>query len=980
MHDTDLIHERFLARVKENPDAVALVDGDRSTSYAELDRLSATAEKTLRALGVGPGRVVALLLPPSTELVIAVLAVLRCGAAYAALDVAWPPERLRQIAELLDGQLAIANDPIAAFSGRLVTIAEDGALDADVDASPPAIAPQDGRGAMIFFTSGSTGAPKPVLSPHSGTTRLFDPCTFGRFDETTVMAQVSALPWDAFAWELWGPLVNGGTCVLLRERPLTPAALRELVHRHGVNTLLLSTALFHLIVEEDVRAFAGLRVVYTGGEKLSGKHAGEFLAALPDLPLVNSYGPVESTVISSTHRVRPCDVDGDVPIGVTVARTRNVIMLDGRQCADGETGELCIAGDGLAIGYLGDDELTATKFVVLPVDGQPTRLYRTGDLASVGPDGILRFHGRMDRQVKVRGHRIEPAGVEQVAEGVAGVRRAAVVPVRDDNGNVTALALFHISEDEEALRAALRAALPAYSVPDHVIAVTEFPLSSNGKVDKSALLRAHEARLSRATLVVAAGGTVDEIVAAEAGSLLGQASIDPSASLFALGATSLDAVRLCARLSTRLDRYIPVSALLRAPTVRDLAQWLAGRSAPRASGTSGSGTPLTASQHSFLLSHLISGDDTANFCVQNWVLDGTPQVDALRAAVQDVHRRHGYLSARYTSGERTLLVASDTPAEFVEITGGQADLDAALYTPFDLAKGLVWRAVLAQENETSRFGIAVHHIAFDGWSQHLLTADLGLAYAARCANSEPGFPQPVPGPTATFDMLTGLAEAADLDAQRSYWANALRGLPAMNWPAPGRAGELPRVVEHPVALAGIDESARAKETSRLAVLLAAVSEAVTACTGRSDFGVGVPVNRRGTEELQRPIGCLIDTVCVRVGADPKLAVRDALANSDVSFAEVVRLSKPARSARHPLYQVIVAVQDSPAPALRLSGCDTRIGRQHEIPWTRTEFVVELFVTDGARLRFTHDPAVLGDDLVTELIHQVRERLDAHRWE
>jgi acyl carrier protein len=689
-------------------------------------------------------------------------------------------------------------------------------------------------------------------------------------------------------------------------------------------------------------------------------------------------------VIASTHRVRPGDVDGDVPIGTTVARTRIVIMLNGRQCADGETGELCIAGDGLAIGYLGDDELTAAKFVVHPVDGQPTRLYRTGDLASVGPDGILRFHGRMDRQVKVRGHRIEPAGIERVAEAVAGVRRAAVVPVRDENGNCTALALFHLSEDEDALRAALRAELPAYSVPDHVIGVSEFPLSTNGKVDKSALLREHEAQWSRPTLVVAAGGTVEEIVAAEAGSLLGQAAIDPAVSLFALGATSLDAVRLCARLSTRLDRYIPVSALLRAPTVHDLAHWLAGRSASRASSASGSGTPLTATQHSFLLSHLISGNDTANFCVQNWVLDTRPRVDALRAAVQDVHRRHGYLSARYTSTDRTLLEPSEEPAEFVEITGGLAELDAALHAPFDLAKGLVWRAVLAGEAGVFRFGIAVHHIAFDGWSQHLLTADLGLAYAARCTKDEPVFPQPVPGTTATFDMLTGLADAADLDAQRTYWANALRDLPPMNWPAPGRAGVLPRVVEHPVELAAIDESARANETSRLAVLLAAVAEAIVAGTGQVDFGVGVPVNRRGTEELQRPIGCLIDTVCVRVGADTsvKRAVRDALANGDVSFPEVVRLAKPARSARHPLYQVIVAVQDSPRPELRLSGCDTRIGRQDEIPWTRAEFVVELFVTDDgpARLRFTHDPAVLADDLVTELIQQVRERLDSHRWE
>lgn len=1027
-HD-DLIHEAFRRRAAERPGATALAHPEGTVGYGELDRWSDGLAAVLAAEGVGPGAIVPVLLPPSPSLAAVLLAVLKCGAAYAAIDTGWPAERLRRVAELLPGQIAVTGPGAGAgFAGRRVVIGPDGSAtpgatpDATPDTThrPPPIVAGDGAAAMVFFTSGSTGEPKAVLSPHRATMRLFTGPTFARFGHGTVMAQIAAVPWDALAMELWGPLVSGGTCALVTERPLTPAGLREAVTRYGVTTVFLTTSLFHLIVEEDLTAFAGLRTLVVGGEKLSAAHAGRLLAAWPELRLVNGYGPVESAVFALTHDVRPADVGAEIPLGRPVPRTRVVLMgrgeRAGEQCAPGETGELCVAGDGLAIGYLGDPGLTAAKFTTERIDGQPLRLYRTGDLGRRGPDGVVHFHGRLDRQVKVRGHRLEPAGIERLADEVPGVRRSVVAVRRDGNGNATALALFYLPTDGHpapaALTSALRNSLPGYSVPDEVIAVERIPLSATGKADTAALLAAFPGPRrdrepgepqDRADPGALAGRSVGDVVADEVGALLGAGEVDRDASVFALGASSLTAVRLCTRLGTRFGRGIPVSQLMRTPTVAGLAEWLEtfvvapGAAVEPAVDEPSGGAPLTAAQHSFVLQHLRSGADLANNCPLSWTVTGPLDPDRLAAAVEDTHRRHGYLRARYEADDEVLAFDSQAPARFTRLVSDEPAtaerlLEEHLAQPFDLAAGLVWRAVLVGDQGADRwlFGVAVHHVAFDGWSQHLLAREIGLAYAARGTGALPASvqaapPQTVPTPAQTYRLLQELTGAVDLAAQRAYWARNLAGIVPITWPASGDPADPgPRSVEYPLddgLLARIAEAARRQGAGLLTVLLEAVSRAVSAHTGQDDFGVGVPVSRRSTEALQRPVGCLIDTVCVRLRrtADPDSgtkgtagatgsrtdgtahAVAGALANADLSFAEVVRVVRPARSRRHPLYQVIAAVQDSPAPVLEVAGCGTRIREQDDVAWPQAELLVQLFNTPGerARLRVSRDLSAVG---------------------
>ncbi|MEU5034092.1 AMP-binding protein [Streptomyces rubiginosohelvolus] len=339
--------------------------------------------------------------------------------------------------------------------------------------------------ACVFFTSGTTGRPKGVLSPHRATARLVRPDTFARFGPATVIPLAAALPWDAFSLELWAALLSGGTSLVVDEPYLSGQALREAVAVHGADTVWLTSSLLNMVVDEDPDAFLGLAQVITGGERLSVPHVRAFVRRHPGIALINGYGPVESTVFATTHRITEadCDLPGGIPVGRPVPGTR-IHVIDG---------EICVAGDGLALRYLGEPELTEAKFPRVRVDGEDVRVYRTGDLGRLDESGVLHYGGRADRQVKVRGHRVEPAEVERrIQDLLPAVRDCRVVAHRNAAGNTEGLVAFCVPERPgdplSGAAATLAAELVAYQRPDAVLAVAGFPLTAQGKLDERALL------------------------------------------------------------------------------------------------------------------------------------------------------------------------------------------------------------------------------------------------------------------------------------------------------------------------------------------------------------------------------------------------------------------------------------------------------------------------------------------------------------
>lgn len=965
----------------------AVVTGDATLTYADLDRWSDALADALAEQGVQPGQVVPVVISRSPALIGMVLAVLKLGAAYSVLDPAWPAQWLRAAAgRVAPGGMTVLGPGVSGEPFERVWTAPEPA--ARIPAAPPRpMAMVDATDpAMVFFTSGTTGEPKAVPSPHQGTTRLTIDCPFAVLGPGAVMPQLSAASWDAFALELWAPLTTGGTCVVPDEPLLTPGGLRSLIRRHGVNTIFLTTSLFHLLVEEDVGAFAGLAVVLVGGERLSPALAARFVARHSNVRLVNGYGPVESTIFALWHEVVAPDSYHEVPLGRPCPRTR-VLVLDGdRECGVGEIGEICVAGDGLTRGYLGEPELTAEKFVRHTVGGESLRLYRTGDRGSVDTDGVFHFAGRGDRQVKVRGHRVEPAGVERAAEAVPGVRRAVVVPVTND-GYLQSLALFYRPDvagpSEVDLTAALRAVLPAYSMPETVVQVDGFPLTANGKLDTRQLVAAHErpgaAGPGRGGVELPPTPTVVVNLMAE---VLGRDRPDPDVPFFALGGSSLAAVRLCSRLSTAFGHAVPVSQLVRTPTASALADWL-DRHVPSASGPAGD-LRLTAAQQSFLVASLNPDTDAANHCLLAWELTGPVDVAALAAAVGDVHARHPYLSAAYDLADG---IARPNSANVDFRTVPADGLIRTLMEPFDPAEGRVWRVAVAANRTGARLALAVHHVAFDGQAQHILARDLGMAYTARLAGRDA-----FPGPADPRPMLALIEQArsqSDEAAQRAYWTATLAGLPDLALGPAAADGTSAPVRQIPLSretIAAVDRIARQLSCGRVAVLLHEVAEVLGAVIGQEDFGIGVPVSQRLGQAADQVVGCLIDTICVRArpghpdGASASVAALSAaIAHSELPFAEVVRACgvQPV-GGRTPLYQAMVAVQDAPEPVLTLPGVVVR----PEIPITGappvTGLSVELVPEPAPVLRVHADPRQARPGLAVEVAAQVAARLAALR--
>ncbi|MCT9081063.1 amino acid adenylation domain-containing protein [Streptomyces fulvoviolaceus] len=1002
------VHGIVAATAAATPDAVCLVDGDWTVTYGLLDRASDAYAVRLAALGVGRGDLVPVRLPRGTDLVVTVLAVLKLGAAYALVDGAWPASRVADVLEQLDARVLVDTAdgaPVPAARAARWSPPPGGpeAVDGEGTGFAPVAADGDDP-CCVFFTSGTTGRPKGVLTPHRATVRLFRPgAGVARFAADTVMPQAAPVPWDGYSLELWSVLLNGGTSVVVPEPYLSPGALRTAVARHGVDTVWLTASLFNMTVDEDPDAFTGLRQVMTGGERLSVPHVRRFLDRHPGVELLNGYGPVESTVFATTHRIRPedCDRPGGIPIGRPVPDTQ-VHVLDGdRVCAVGESGELCIAGDGLALRYLGRPELTAEKFTEVTVDGTPVRVYRTGDLAAWDEDGLLRYFGRADRQVKIRGHRVEPAEVERQIEALLpAVRRATVLALRDDAGACRGLAAFCLpARPGDPLDGALdtvRTALVSYHRPDHLLSVDDLPLTGNGKLDERALLAllsdpAQATPAPETAPAAASGDPLVDLVAGVFAEVLGRTAVPVDEEFTALGGTSLGAGRACARLSARLGRPVPLAALFEHPT----AAALGARLAELAGEEDGPGpdqapaeVPLTAAQSGFLVRHLLEPDDRSAHCLAAWTLDGDLDVAALTGALADVHARHPALHSAYRAHKaRTFAVPGDaTPPPLAELPAApstEAALIAvreALAAPLDPTAGVLWRAVLVPVTgtRTTVLGYVVHHIAFDGWSESVLAADLAAAYNARLAGRAPAW---APAPTAAqvWAVRERHTRAADLTAQRERLKAELVGVPELRLPLPA-AGAGREVLRTEVSLsaeevAGLDRLASDAGLTRFAVLLSRYGRALADLTGQDDFGVGVPVAQRVDPLLETAVGCHIGMVCVRLrgaavrgdaGSAGRL-VRDALACQDVGFDEAVRLVNPPRGTRSPLFQTLFALQDNHTAELPLTGAATTF---HRLPYAGipAEIQTEIWPRSdgGLRLVVNSRTDALDPDAATAL--------------
>jgi amino acid adenylation domain-containing protein len=576
----DTLASLFEAQVARTPDAVALVCGELTVSYAELNARANRIAHALRASGVGPDVRVGLYLERSVELVAGVLGIMKAGGAYVPLDPAYPAARLAFMLEDTAAPVVLCaqalQPALTADAIRVLCIDDEAALARHSPDNPAPVAGADSL-AYVIYTSGSTGQPKGVMIEQRSVARLVCGANYASFGADETFLLLAPMAFDASTFELWGALLHGARCVLHPEPVPTAAGLEAVIAQHGVSTLWLTAALFNAVIDERPHALRGLRQLLTGGEALSVAHVRRALAALPGVRLINGYGPTESTTFACCHEI-PAGLPAtcvSIPIGRPIANTE-VFVLDGQSqpVPVGVEGELYIGGAGLARGYLGRPELTEEKFVAHPFsEVTGARLYRTGDRVRWRPDGVLEFLGRYDHQVKLRGFRIEPGEIEAALGALPGVAQAAVL-LREDRPGDKRLVAYVCGQDmdADALRAQLAKCLPAHMLPSAIVPLDALPRTANGKLDRAALPAPDYAGPAADRADRLPRDIVERHLLGIWESMFARSDITVDQDFFAIGGHSLLAVRLVDAIARTFGTRLPLDTFwFRGGTIRDIA-------------------------------------------------------------------------------------------------------------------------------------------------------------------------------------------------------------------------------------------------------------------------------------------------------------------------------------------------------------------------------------------------------------------------
>ncbi|MEU4156401.1 amino acid adenylation domain-containing protein [Actinoplanes sp. NPDC026670] len=551
------IPDLFAARVAAAPGAAAVVEGDRHITYAELDRWSDGLAARLLEIGVRPGDPVGLLGDRCLEAPAGMLAILKAGAVYVPLDPSDPVARLQTLMDEIGIRHVVRlPDTAGVLAGCAGVTATD---HRHVDPLPPGVATGLDP-AYIMFTSGSTGVPKAVAVPHRAIARLVIGADYLQVTAADRVTHTGHPAFDASVFEIWGALLNGARLIIVDQATLLdPVRLEEAFTTHAVTVVWLTAGVFHECARTRPGMFAGLRCLIAGGDVLVPAHVRSVLAAGPPGRFLNGYGPTENTTFSTTHHIVDVpDRTTRIPIGRPVSgSTCHILADDGDPVPVGAEGELWVGGDGVALGYVNDPELTAVRFVPDRFSGRPgARLFRTGDRARWLPGGEIDFLGRRDRMLKVRGFRVELDEIETVLAGSDGVAEAAVVATGDDADTRTIVAFFqpaHPGVTVAAVRAALADRLPRHMIPARIVALDRLPLAGTGKIDRAALLTTTAAGPVHGTAPAHPPGTPIEVGMARLWAEVLDVAPDEVGlddSFFDLGGNSLLAARLFVRLQT----------------------------------------------------------------------------------------------------------------------------------------------------------------------------------------------------------------------------------------------------------------------------------------------------------------------------------------------------------------------------------------------------------------------------------------------
>ena len=960
------------ASLAMHADRVALSDAVGELSYAGLDRESERLCRALRACGVRPGDTLALCVPRSREVVLLMIAAVRCAAVFAPIDLASPAERIGRMLAVMRPQFLVQAAGAGPFDAPAGTVVLDLA---DLLASAPAAAPSEwptlapDATLCVMFTSGSTGEPKGVCVPHSGVVRLVCNADYAAFNASARWAFMSSPAFDASHLEVWGPLLSGACCVVAHKSMASLDAVASFFTSQHITDAWLTSSLFNALVDHAPQALRCLRQLLIGGERLSPHHVAVVLARCPELRLINGYGPTENTTFSLCHAITRDDAllaDG-IPIGRpirgTLARVQGLL-------SGGSEGELLVAGLGVANGYLGDPDSTAAKFV--QIDG--VRWYRTGDRVRQRSDGVFAYLGRMDRQVKLQGNRVEVDEVELALLACPGVGTGAVMVVDTDPQSRHLAAFFcgaagAAAPSESAVRAHLAQRLQPAAVPRRFHALAHLPLNSNGKVDTDALADLLAQAPASAPAPDAAGqqpqgwGSIEERELAAAWTkLLHVQGLSGDSNFQQLGGGSMLAMELSAWVRRELRRDLSPIDVLLYPVLRDQAVRLAMAPVAQPADAEAAGAPelLTHQQRALLVASAFDPSGSAMHVHVAIAFTEAPDWNALRTAIMALRQRHPMLQvAASTTGARMLdalppawWTVHAEPGPLPADLAWPDDLRSVVNRPLDTAEDGPMRVDAWPNRGSGLLVWTIHHHAVDEASIDRLLDELAALLDGKPLAAVYGSP-------FAFGAIEQAWTRPDLITQRvgeltRQFAGVEPPLPR----APGFGDELAVPVPRDLSNDLLAACERRRQTPFVAVLTA------FGCALQDVFGaefrqVLTPVSRRAEPELVEPVGYLLDVRHIDAGLQPQETLSVALARV---ASQVQQLHAPAFLPLDRLTQEVARFSPNAAACLTAFAFTWRVAPTRALRLGRARAHLIRVPQTGARFGLTAHAALVDGAL------------------
>ncbi|HKP11808.1 MAG TPA: amino acid adenylation domain-containing protein, partial [Blastocatellia bacterium] len=941
--------------VANHPERVALLCHDQHLTYGELNRRANRLAHYLRRQGVGLESLVGVLMPRSPELLVALLGVLKAGAAYVPLDPTYPRQRLQLILDDAQIKLLLTQVPVAdelatlAASARLIDVNEACQQVPAASATDPQIEVAGSNLAYLIYTSGSTGRPKGVAIQQQNAVTFMQWAAevFSQQVMEVVLASTS-ICFDLSIFELFVTLSRGGK-VILTGNALELAEMNPPEAVTLINTV--PSAMQELLKLQAVPE--SVRVVNLAGEALSRELVEQVYALSHVEELYNLYGPSEDTTYS-TYGLMSRATGQRVPIGRPIANTRAYILDERlRPSAIGVAGELYLAGAGLARGYYGRAELTAERFVPNPFARQAgERMYLTGDVCRWRADGEIEYVGRADHQVKVRGFRIELGEIESALRSQPGIAEAAVV-VREDRQGDKRLVAYLVRKQAHGpssaeLRNYLQGKLPAYMMPSAFVFLEQMPQTDNGKLNRRALPAVSLDEGDEGDQHVAPRNPTEEMIAGIWADVLGLEQVSVTADFFVLGGHSLKATQIIARARNAFHINLPVSAIFEAPTVARLAQAIEkhlqeqqGTNAPPLTRINReTRIPLSFAQHRlWFLEQMEPGKATYNvpFAIR---LSGNLRIPALESSLNQIICRHEALRTRIDMADGTPSQVIAAPAEvaipLISLKQISPELreDAArriigrlASRPLDINRGPLFQAVLIQLDDADHVLMLIaHHVIFDGWSYGVLLRELATFYKGCMAGETPRLSELAIQYADYAHWQRQWLKGETLDQHLAYWKRQLGGVSRLNLPtdhAPTTTPMAP-IASHklmlPKSLADdLKAISRREGVTLFMTLLTAFQILLYRWTGQEDVAVGTVIAGRDRQEVEGLIGFFVNTLVMRTDLSGNPAFSESLArvrkvaleayaHQDVPFEKIVQALRPKRDAgHHPLFQVMFSL-------------------------------------------------------------------------